>query len=305
MKRVLILGGAGFIGQHLAFAMQNDYQITLYDREKRNDQFSFIEGDFVEEKDFDAILQSNQINIIFHLISTTIPKEDTSDIVEEIQQNIIPTLRLLEAMRKQKDIRLIFVSSGGTVYGESKGEAHQTSDKCTPICGYGMQKIIIEQYMEFYRRRYKLDCRIARLANPYGVPPQRPRGQGIVPIFLERLICGEPIALYGDTFRDYIHIDDAVKALISMTEYEGDQYCFNIGTGVGIRLSDMVRKIEEITGKQFSEIRHFPIRQCDVMESILNIEETEKELLWHPGISLEDGIKRTWESIHAYHSVIK
>lgn len=294
MKNVLILGGTGFIGKYLAESLKQEYGVFIYGRTDPHNDTPFLTGNYIRETEFERLLNERKIDLIYHLVSTTIPKEDTSDIVREAEDNLLPTLRLLEAMRKTGTARLIFVSSGGTVYGESNGRPHLVSDDCAPICGYGMQKLVIEQYLNFYRRRYNLDCRIARLSNPYGVPPKKPRGQGIIPIFLDRLRNGQGITLYGDTVRDYIHIDDAVEALHRFADYTGDRYCLNIGSGRPVRLSELVGLIETTTGKRFVSVTHDSIRKCDVEESILDISETVRTLQWCPKIGLEDGIQRTW-----------
>lgn len=297
MDRVLVLGATGFIGQHLIDRLCENKTVIGYDRVMGNLPCPMIEAEFSAEQGFEALLEEYRIDTVYHLISTTIPKEDTSDIVQEVSENVLPTLRLLEAMRKRPGTRLVFVSSGGTVYGESKGHANRETDSREPICGYGMQKLTIEQYIQFYNRRYGTDFRIARLSNPYGVPPRRPRGQGVIPILMGRLLAGEPIALFGDTLRDYIHIDDAVEALVRFGDYEGDLKLLNIGSGVPVRLSTLVRQIEALTGMRFSRVDRQDIRRCDVAESVLDITQASRALNWIPSVGLEEGIQRTWREL--------
>lgn len=294
MKNVLILGATGFIGRHLAEKLQEDTNVLGYARNPISAEYPIIKGSFSEEEHFEDILRGKKIDTVYHLVSTTFPKEDTSDIAQEVASNVIPTLRLVEAMRKTGVRRLVFVSSGGTVYGEWQGGSHQTSEERRPICGYGMQKMVIEDYLLFYNRRYGMDCRIARLSNPYGIPPKHPRGQGIIPIFMEKLMQEEPITMFGDTLRDYIHVEDAVEAIVRYGCYEGNEKILNIGTGVPARISDIVRLIEKEAGKKFVSVSHEPIRSCDVQESVLDVTETMQELDWKPQISLEEGIRRTW-----------
>lgn len=297
MKKALILGATGFIGSNLAEKLGTLADVLGYDRIPADVNYPLILGSFAEERNFEDILRDNQIDTVYHLISTTVPREDTSEIALEVETNVIPTLRLLEAMRKSGVRKMVFVSSGGTVYGDWRGSAHVTSEDRKPICGYGMQKMVIEDYLSFYNRRYGMDCRVARLSNPYGVPPQRPRVQGIIPFFMEKLLQGEPITMFGDTLRDYIHIDDAIEAMVRYSFYAGDKKVLNIGTGVPVRISDIVRLIEVETGKKFVSISHQPIRSCDVQESVLDVTETMGELDWKPEISLEDGIRRTWQEL--------
>lgn len=297
MKNVLILGAAGFIGQHLATKLCENVVVVGYDRVLLDARCQSIQGNFADEKNFEGILRDYHIDTVYHLISTTLPKEDTSDIAQEVETNVVPTLRLLEAMRKVGTSRMIFVSSGGTVYGEWCGTPHTTNEKRKPICGYGMQKMVIEDYLDFYNRHYGMDCRVVRLSNPYGVPPQRPRGQGVIPIFMSKLMTGEPITMFGDTLRDYIHIDDAVEAMVRYGWYTGDKTVLNIGTGIPVRISEIVSMIEEETDMKFVSISHEDIRRCDVQESVLDVTETMQELKWKPVISLQRGIQRTWQEL--------
>lgn len=304
MKNVLILGATGFIGRYLAEKLQETVNVIGYDRIVADVSYPIIQGSFVEEENFEEILRDNKIDGVYHLVSTTIPKEDTSDIAQEVENNVVPTLSLLEAMRKTGVKKMIFVSSGGTVYGDRQGSAHTTDEVREPICGYGMQKMVIEDYLSFYNRRYGMDCRVVRLSNPYGLPPKRPRGQGIIPIFMSKLLNGEPITMFGDTLRDYIYIDDAIEAMTRYYWYAGASKVLNIGTGVPVRISDIVRLIEEETGKKFVSVTHEPIRCCDVQESVLDVMETMRELDWKPQVSLEDGIQRTWQELQSRNTSV-
>lgn len=297
MKRVLILGAAGFIGRYLAEKLSINSEVIGYDQFQLNAGYPIIQGSFAEEEHFEDILRENRIDTVFHLISTTFPKEDPSDIAQEVETNVVPTLRLLEAMRKTGVKKMVFISSGGTVYGDLQGNAHLTTDARKPICGYGMQKKVIEDYLLFYNRCFGLDCRIVRLSNPYGLPPQRPRGQGIIPIFLEKLIKREPITMFGDSLRDYIHIDDAIEAIVRFGSYTGDRKVLNIGTGIPIRTSEIVHMIETETGMEFVSVSHEPIRSCDVQVSVLDVTETMQELDWMPEITLAEGIRRIWQEL--------
>lgn len=292
-RQALLLGGAGFIGQYLSRRLSDNYNIIIYDRFESSD-FPTICGNFSSEDDFLRILDDYSIDIVFHLVSTTVPKEDTSDIATELQDNVVPTLRLFEAIKKRPSCRLIFISSGGTIYGEYDGFPHKTDATPAPICGYGMQKFVIEEYLKFYRRRFNADLRIARISNPYGVLPNTQRTQGIIPIFLNKLINQEPITIFGNTVRDYIYIEDVVDALVRYTDYSGLEYCINIGSGKPTYLLELIRKIEQITEHEFVNVFHKPIRDCDVEKNILNIDKTQKALGWHPITNLDEGIRKTW-----------
>lgn len=297
MNRVLLLGASGFIGKYLAARLrQRGCHVVGYGRSASSEEYPVISGDFSREDRFATILRDERIDTVYHLISTTVPQEETSGIPKEITDNVVPTVRLLEGMKEAGTKRLVFASSGGTVYGDSAA-AHMPAEPLCPQCGYGVQKAVIEMYMQFYARRYGLDCRIARISNPYGVPPQKNRRQGIIPIFMRCLLEGEPIVMYGDTVRDYIHVDDVTEALIRFGEYEGASRVLNIGTGSPVSTSEIVRMIEKTAGREFTYIERQPIRECDVERNTLDISETVDALCWRPSISLQEGIARTWREI--------
>ncbi|QNK42422.1 NAD-dependent epimerase/dehydratase family protein [Caproicibacter fermentans] len=299
MKNVLVLGANGFIGQHLVSQLLGKVNVIGYGKTvppicKCSE---FIQGDFTTDTRFENLLRKYHIEVVYHLISTTIPVEGTRNAFQELEENVIPTVRFLEAMKNAGTAQIIFASSGGTVYGESNGYAHRCTDALHPICSYGIQKTTIEQYMQLYEVSFGMDCVIARISNPYGVFPQHDRTQGIIPIFLQRLLRRQPITLYGETIRDYIFISDAVDALLKLMAYRGDQRIFNIGSGIPTGLHHLAEMLEEATQRKFVEIREFPIRSCDVRESVLDITETKKELDWEPKVSLSDGIRKTLKQI--------
>jgi UDP-glucose 4-epimerase len=295
VKNVLVLGACGFIGRHLVNRLLLETNVVGYDRviPDYHASYPFIQANFAHDEKFEDILLSYQIDTVYHLISSTIPCTGTNHIPQEIEENILPTVRLLEAMKNTGAKRIIFSSSGGTVYGESKGKPHLCTDPVMPICSYGIQKIAIEQYLRLYDHLYDMECLIARISNPYGILPLQNRSQGIIPIFLSKLLSKQPIILYGETIRDYIHISDAVEALINLGRYEKEKRIFNIGTGVSTSLHELLQMLETAAKCKFIEIIKQDIRGCDVYENTLDISDTVRELNWHPKILLEDGIKLT------------
>ena len=148
-----------------------------------------------------------------------------------------------------------------------------------------------------FTRNTGLNGLIARLSNPYGVIRTQGRTQGIIPIFLNNLRDEKGVTLYGDTVRDYIHIDDVVDALVALKDYTGNRFLFNIGSGKGVRLSKLIEMLQQITGKKFVSIEERQIRSCDVQTNILDIEATIGELGWEPRVPLEKGIEMVWKEI--------
>lgn len=297
MKTCLVLGAGGFIGKNLCMTLAKDHLVIAFDRymceELQNiKNIRQIIGDFAKIVDFSSLL--SDIDVVYHLISTTLPAEGTDDVAEEMEENIVPTLRLLSQMAAKGKGRIIFASSGGTVYGERNGEKCLVTDKLKPQCTYGVQKQVIETYLDFFDRCTSLTCITARLANPYGMGQDIKRKQGVIPIFVYNILCGLPITVRGDgTYkRDYINMDDMINALVLLSDYSGKFRIFNIGTGESHSLLDVIGLIEKIAGCNFKKINYIPNYSVDVSSVCLDIEQTKKELGWRPEISLEMGIEK-------------
>jgi UDP-glucose 4-epimerase len=304
MNSVLILGINGFIGQHLAAALiQHGKTVTGYDcflPEKGNIiPHAFIVGDFIHETHMPELLEKYKIDTIFHLISTTLPAEGTSNALREMEENVLPTIHLLNVL-SNTGIKLIFVSSGGTVYGERSGIPCQWDDPLEPISSYGIQKVTIEHFLRLYNRLGAVHCEICRVANPYGVMPQKNRTQGIIPILLGQLLERKPIKLYGETTRDYIYISDVIDALIATANYDGEEVVFNIGTGKGTGLHMLVKILEQRAGLEFIQIKQLPIRSSDILYNVLDISQTRNSLNWSPQVLLLDGIDLTLEALRKH-----
>ncbi len=295
METCLVLGAGGFLGKNLCKQLVKEYRVIAYDLKGSPelceiDNLEMIEGNFVETHDFSKILKN--VDKVFHFISTTIPSEDTSHIDKEIMENVIPTVRLLTSMVECGVKEIIFASSGGTIYGETGDHINKITDKLNPICSYGVQKKVIESYLEFFGVYHGINYKIVRISNPYGIgqSPQKP--QGVIPIFIYRLFSNEPITVYGDgnSQRDYIYMSDLVDALIKVAKYNGSKHIFNIGSGQAHTLHEIIEIIAMQSGMNFSDIMYKDIRKCDVSKTLLDITETQNELNWKPIVHVNKGI---------------
>lgn len=296
MKKVLVIGANGFLGQSLCVYLAKTYKVTAldikFDEELNcNNEIEKICYD-CRVRDFNDLMQSG-FCAVYYLMCTSIPKEGTEAVSEEIENNLIPLIKVLEAIVKNSPkTRLIFPSSGGTVYGDSEKTNEVSNGLLEPICSYGALKLVQEEYIKFYGRVHKLDYIIARISNIYGLGQKKDRKQGIIPILINKLLDNGTVDIYGESIRDYIYLDDLIEVFARFIEYSGQVRIFNVATGVGTSLSSIVRRIEEVCGKNFIEIiKQDTKRQCDVSYSVLDISETCKELKWEPKISLEEGIQ--------------
>lgn len=300
MSNILILGAAGFIGKNIACALAEEHNITAFDRVcapefESFDNIKMIVDNYAEIEEFDKYLDN--IDIVIHLISTTVPSDDTSHIPDEIRNNVIPTVRLLESMVRTGVKKIIFSSSAGAYYGETGDRINDKNALPNPYCSYGVQKAVIEDYIRFYGIRYGLDYRIMRISNPYGWGQNPNKMQGLIPIFINRLLNGEAISVFGDgeNKRDYIFMSDLVSAVIKICGYEGPERIFNIGFGEYYTINEIISMIEDISGRKFARIDHSDERFCDVKSSLVDMTEAQRILDWKPETSISEGIKRVYE----------
>ena len=221
MTKVILFGGAGFIGTNLAIKLSQDSNndITLVDtdikffeelKKLKLNKILYVESKFNEDTDFDELLEGQEI--VYHLVSTTVPTTSNQQIPQEISANIIVTSKLLEACVRCNVKKVIFISSGGTVYGKEVCCPLKEETPTYPISSYGLQKITIEKLLYLYNCMYNIDYRVVRLANPYG-PYQRPNGiLGAVSTFTYKALNDEEITVYGDgsVIRDFIYIEGSI-----------------------------------------------------------------------------------------------
>lgn len=302
MKKILVIGANGFIGQNLCVSLSEEYKVTAVDIRfdellSRNYKVETILCDCIGYVDFELMVKN--FDVIFFLMCTTVPKEGTERVSQEITENLFPMVRLLDAIVKSNQkIRFIFPSSGGTVYGDTDKANRVCDYPLEPICGYGTLKLVQEEYIKLYGRINNLDYIIARISNPYGLGQNKEKQQGIIPILINRLYNDEVIKIYGETIRDYIYLDDLIAGLTKLIEYSGSTRIFNLGSGEGSTLSYVLDVIQKVSGASLSKvIKYDSIRKCDVRHSVLDISESINELEWKPKYSLEEGIEAILEKM--------
>lgn len=301
----LVLGGSGFIGSHLISTLANQgWRVKSFDRTPSPILSDFLNlsnitqciGDFFSFDDLSAIVQPG--DVIFHLVSNTTPQKSNGDPYCDAYDNLLGTIRLLDIAVAQKARKVIFISSGGTVYGIPKQIPISEDHATDPICAYGVAKLAAEKYMSLYKHLHGLETCILRLANPYG-PMQNPAsGQGLVAKVLASIIQEEEIQIWGDgsVVRDYVYVGDAIEAIVRAAAHPCFSGPCNIGSGIGHSIVDMISIITELTGRK-AKLSFLPPRQCDVPANVLAIDKAERELGWKPRTRLEDGLRATINSI--------
>jgi UDP-glucose 4-epimerase len=300
-KFCLVLGGGGFIGSHLVDALlEQGHRVRCFDRpyvtplgpsHLTNPNFENYGGDFASEADLAEALVG--CDICYHLVSTTLPKSSNIDPVFDVESNLLSTVRLLNHSVKSGVKKVIFVSSGGTVYGVPIRVPIPEDHPTDPVCSYGITKLAIEKYLGLFHQLHGLDYTVLRLANPYGERQRTHASQGAVAVFLGKVLRGETIEIWGDgsVVRDYIHIADVVRALVMSLEQVGGERVVNIGAGRGYSLNEVIDTIENVTGLS-AKRRYLLGRDFDVPVSVLCIDRVKKSLEWEPEVDFHQGLQR-------------
>jgi UDP-glucose 4-epimerase len=303
MATCLVLGGAGFIGSHLAQALlQQGHRVRVFDRPHvdrlswfpAHSGFETFTGDFLNPQTLLPALRGAEV--VFHLVSTTLPKTSNDNPMYDVETNLLGTLRLLELCRSQQVRKIVFVSSGGTVYGIPDrlpiAETHPTF----PISSYGVHKLAIEKYLHLARHLHGQDYCVLRPPNLYGPRQRLDIAQGAVGVFLDRAMRGEPIEIWGDgsVVRDYVYVADAVGALLKAIAPTGESRIFNIGSGSGVSLKELVGHIEATIGGPV-KVNYKPARSLDVPANVLDSTLARRELGWSASTPLAEGLRRTYE----------
>ena len=301
MKKCLVVGGSGFIGRNLVLALaKSEYDVSGFSNVAPPDdfqrQFAWRLGDFC---DADAIAAAvDGIDVVFHLVSTSVPGTAQADIAADIDNNIKASVQFMDICHRRKVGKVVFISSGGTVYGPDVSVPTAEDAPTNPISAYGVAKLSIEKYFYMYAHTQGLKSSVVRLSNPYGPNQDAKKAQGVIPIFLRRILNEEEIAIWGDgaIVRDYIHIDDVNEALLRVAAEDTLFSLYNVGSGVGHSLMEIVNQIASVCGKA-PIIRFMPPRDFDVPENVLDIGKIRRALGWEPRISLEEGIGRTFRAL--------
>lgn len=304
--KILVLGGNGFIGSHVVdLLLQNGHSVRVFDKNEEHYRAALpgVEyhlGEFGNRGVLSEAVEG--MDVVVHLISTTLPKTSNDDPVFDVQSNVIESLFLLEQCVKFKIKKVIFISSGGTVYGTPHAVPVPEDSPTDPLCSYGICKLAIEKYLFLFKQLHNLDFVVLRPSNPFG-PRQNPHGiQGVIPVFLGKIIRNEPLQIWGsgDVVRDYLYVEDLADAVYRAIVQTTASQVFNIGSGTGHSLNGLIKIISGVVGRDVP-VSYSKPRSFDISEIYLDIHRAEAELGWLPLTSLEDGLSRTLEFIRSLY----
>lgn len=287
------------MGTHLVDGLLEDgHRVRIYDRSPNRFRATpkgaeYVEGELGDSGLIRAAVEG--MEVVFHFVNTTIPKTSNDDPIFDVRSNLMETLGFLESCVEAGVRKVVFASSGGTVYGQPQAVPIAENHPTDPITSYGIVKLAVEKYLALFEHLYGLDYAALRISNPYG-PYQDPGGQqGVVPVFLRRLRAGQPVTIWGDgsVVRDYLYVSDLVEALKLAAGAGARQKVLNVGSGRGTSLNELVAIIARVTGER-PEVKYVAGRSLDVPANVLDVARVRDELGWRPQTGLAEGIDRTW-----------
>jgi len=303
----LVLGGAGFIGSHVVEALVEEncdvrvfdsFKYGLKNLERVIDEVELVRGDFLALSDVQRALAD--VDYVFHYVWTSVPQTSMNDPIHDATTNIICSVNMIREAVNSNVKKIIFSSSGGTVYGEPRelpvSELHPTN----PLCPYGVSKLTVEKFLSYFHRSHGIDYAVLRYSNAYG-ERQDPHGAvGAITVFLGRLLEKKPITIFGDgrTVRDYVYVKDMAKAALLAMRKDCEEKVFNVGSGVGTSVNEIVELISEVTGLTVNPT-YVEERAFDVRKIVLDISRIERELGWKPETELRVGIGKVWDWLNS------
>ncbi len=299
MVRILVTGGAGFIGSNLADRLISlGHKVLIVDnlstgfRKNLNPKSKFFKLDIRSNK-IEEIFKKEKIEVLCHHAAQVDVRKSVENPIFDARVNIEGTLNLLNNCMKYKTKKVIFASTGGALYGEQDYFPADEDHPERPLSPYGIAKLAIEKYLYFYKKAYGLNYVSLRYANVYG-PRQNPWGEaGVVAIFTQRLLSGEKAVINGDgkQTRDYVYVEDVIDSNILALDYPKTDF-FNIGTGIETDVNAIFNLLREKTGSRQKEI-HGPAKKGEQKRSVLDFSKAKRLLGWSPKYSLEKGIEKT------------
>jgi UDP-glucose 4-epimerase len=294
----VVIGGTGFLGRVLVARLRADgIQVRTYSRRRATfaGDEDHVSGDITDARRLSRALRGAEH--VFHLAWTTVPQTSNEDPTGDVRTNLAGGCCLLDACRDEGARCVVFLSSGGTVYGPGHLELLDETAPTEPICSYGITKLAFEKYLALYRRLHGLDYRVLRVSNAYGEDQPTNRPQGLIGVTLKRLAQGEPITVWGNgtAVRDYIYADDVAECCVAATRTlpEAAPRVFNVSTQTGYSVREVMSRIEATTGIR-PVVTYEPARACDADRVVLSNARARQHLGWAPKVSLAEGLRRTW-----------
>jgi len=299
MKRILVTGGAGFIGSHIVEVLLDaGHQVAVLDnlstgkRENLSQKVAFYEADITDKEAIKKVFRDFKPEIVDHHAAQISVNRSVREPDFDAYQNIIGSINLLEASAQHGVERFIFASTGGALYGDAPRIPSSEDTLVLPLAPYGIAKASVEHYIRFFSTEHKIDTVVLRYANVYG-PRQDPHGEaGVVAIFSLKTMAGENLTVYGNgkQTRDFVFVKDVARA--NLAAVDAKPGVFNVGTGEETSVNDLVKAFQTINPNL--EAQYLEARSGEVFRSALDASKAAKVLGWKPIVRLIDGIKETY-----------
>lgn len=306
--RILVTGGAGFIGSHLVDRLiKEKYKVIIIDnlssgkKENLNKKARFYKIDICSSKIFE-IFKKEKPDIIYHLAAQIDVRKSVENPIKSAEINILGSLNIIESFAKlyhyknyNKITKIVFASTGGAIYGDAKIIPTPESYPEFPLSPYGIEKLSVEKYLNYYFQVFKIPYIALRLANVYG-PRQNSKGEaGVIAIFCDKMLRGDQPIINGNgkQTRDFVYVDDVVNAFILAIK-KNKIGVYNIGTGKEATINTIFLKLKQLTGSNCKKI-HGPRKPGEQRRSCLDYSKAKKELGWIPKVSLDEGLRITVE----------
>jgi UDP-glucose 4-epimerase len=294
----LVLGAGGFIGSHLCHTLvRAGARIHGFGRPPAFPNslppMRFSRGEFTDRAAL--ALAVDGAEIVFHLLGGTNPEVSNKDPIADLQINTVASVQLMDLCRAAGVRKIVFISSGGTVYGVPTAVPIHEDAATNPISAYGINKLMVEKYLQLYAHLGGPRAVTLRVANPYG-PFQSPyRRQGLVPAIIETVLAGRPVEIWGDgqVVRDYLYVGDLAEAMLAASLYDGPETLLNVGSGIGRSVLDVAASVCTALGRPPATLLHKASRAADVPVNILDITRIQASLGWAPRTAWMDGLQRT------------
>ncbi len=307
MRNILLIGGAGFIGSNvISFLDKNrDCRISVLEPEfaslhrLNGVSVAVYRGEISNIDEVKSLILEQKIDTVVHLVSTLIPGSSFDDYQREFTNVLYPSVRLMEFCSEQ-DIKFVYFSSGGTIYGDRKGEvkSFREEEPMAPISFYGWSKQMMENSILFMHRTQKLKYIIIRPSNPYGRGQNLHGKQGLIAVALGKILAGKPIQVWGDgsSVRDYIYIDDLGKAVADILLDENIvNETINIGSGVGYSVNTILSTLRDVVTERMC-VEHVAARSVDVSSVVLDIDKLQSLISFSPR-NIKEGITRFYQDV--------
>ena len=301
MSTIAVFGANGFIAQNLIRELLKNPENSILafgNYSTKPNPFRGIEkvkiynGNFLVMDDIEEFMNLQQIDFVFHLISTTVPASSDKNPYYDIETNVKSSIKLFEMCVEKKVKKVVFISSGGTVYGDAGDDKISETHVTQPISPYGIGKVTIEHFLRYFKATKNMNYIVYRLANPYGPLQNLYAKQGIIPIFMRKIMEDETITIYGDGSmqRDYIYIDDVTRMIVGSFEKNNKYSEYNIGSSKGTSIMQILEGIEKITQKKASIV--FQDAPASFVKfSALDTKRFTDEFNIRPSVELEEGLE--------------